>query len=46
MLIIFMSNDNTNEWDKLWKDYSISLENWRKIFDEVLKSQFTDATKI
>lgn len=33
-----MSNENTSEWDKLWHDYSNSLENWRKIFDEVLKA--------
>lgn len=33
-----MSHEGQNEWDRLWGDYSSSLESWRRIFDEVLKA--------
>ncbi len=33
-----MSSDAPNEWEKLWKDYSASLEAWRRAFDGVLRA--------
>ena len=29
---------SATNWEQLWKQYSESLENWRKVFDEVLKA--------
>ena len=43
-----MSNNEQkgrNEWEKLWNEYSGSLENWRRIFDEVLKANSEMQTK-
>ncbi len=33
-----MSNDDQNEWDRLWRDYTGSLESWRRAFDEILRA--------
>ena len=27
--------ENSNEWEKLWQDYTKSLENWMKLFESV-----------
>ena len=34
-----MSESGTsNEWDKLWQEYTKSLENWRSLFESVQKA--------
>ena len=32
------SEGQSNDWEKLWQDYSKSLENWKQLFESVQKA--------
>lgn len=34
-----MSDDKTDEWSTLWKEYTNSLDNWRKVQDQVIAAR-------
>lgn len=34
-ILLLMSEEKSNEWDSLWQEYSRSLENWKKLFEQI-----------